>query len=497
MPLSKLTLTQDVTTKRPQRRNKERLICLLTILLFGCTSEPEPKLPQTTLSRSFDGVEATPTSLPAAGIDWQEYITDSDLSKLITLALQKNHSLKVALLRVEEARATYGIVKADRTPTVNASGAVNRARIPGDISGLGEAITGNQFQLSVGISSWEADFWGRVRNLNEAALEGYLASDDNRRAATLSLIAQISKTYLSLRELDERIRIAQKTSETRKISLQLFRRRVELGATSPLELTQVELLSLQAETLISQLQQAREIEAHALSLIVGEEIILQPFADPVGTLIVFTELDTGLPSELLINRPDISAAEHNLRAANANILAARAAFFPRIALTASAGTASTELNGLFKDGSGTWNFSPSISVPIFDGGRLQSALDVASIRRDAAIAQYEQTIRASFRDVVDALSTKQWLREQMHSLDATANILKERCRQAKLRYDSGAARYLEVLDAERDLLNTSQELVKVRHAILSNQISLFTALGGGSNRLPEPPNVLPPIDPTL
>ncbi len=467
------------------------IACLALLLLSGCTVDPEPDNPPPIISKNFDGTESTATSLPAASIDWKEYINDTELCGLIGRAFEKNRSLRVVALRVEEARAAYGIIKADQTPTLNAGASGIRARIPGDLNGFGTAITGNQFQLSVGISSWEADFWGRIRNLNDAALENYLVSEDNRRAATLGLISQISKTYLNLRELDERIGLAKQTAESRKASLQLFRRRVELGATSKLELSQVELLSLQAETLISQLQQARAIEGHALNLLVGAPVTLVPLTAPLSYRNIFPEIETGLPSALLINRPDISAAEHALKAAKANIKAARAAFFPRIALTATAGTASAELNGLFKDGSGAWNFSPSISLPIFDGGRLQAALDVATIRREQSVAQYEQVIQASFRDVADALTTKQWLTEQARSIDATTSVLAERSRQAKLRYDSGAARYLEVLDAERDLLSASQESVKVRHAILTNQIALFIALGGGAHRLPDLLNTTP------
>ena len=461
--------------------------CILSLVLLslcGCATETVDDTLPPVLSKSYDGKESTSSSQPAAGIDWKDFITDPELRNLIGRALEKNRNLRLVALRVEEARAAYGIAKADQTPTLNAGAAATRARIPSDLTGFGTAVTGNQFQLSVGISSWEADFWGRIKNLNEAALQNYLASEDNRRAASLSLIAQISKSYLSLRELDERIDIAKQTSESRKATLQLFRRRVEMGATSKLELTQVELLSLQAETLISQLQQARSIESHALSLLVGEEVYLAPITSSLSTRKIFSEVEAGLPSALLTNRPDISAAEHELKAAKANIIAARAAFFPRIALTAAAGTASSELNGLFKDGSGSWNFSPSISLPIFDGGRLKAALDVATIRREQSIAHYEQVIQASFRDVADALSNQQWLEEQVKSLNATTSVLSERSRQAKLRYDNGAARYLEVLDAERDLLTASQELVKVRHAILNNQIALFIALGGSANRLP-------------
>ncbi|MBN9426714.1 MAG: efflux transporter outer membrane subunit, partial [Burkholderiales bacterium] len=263
-------------------------------------------------------------------------------------------------------------------------------------------------------------------------------------------------------------------------SLNIFRRRVELGATSRLELTQVDLLWRQASALVAQLEQARATQAHALALLVGAPIDLPPAGDRLDGAAMFRAVEPGIPSDLLLQRPDIVAAEHALKAANANIGAARAAFFPRIALTGSLGTASAALDGLFKSGSSAWTFAPSISLPIFDGGRRQASLDLATVRRDQAITAYEQVVQSAFRDVSDALSARRWLDEQTEILRATLQVQSERARLAKLRYDSGAARYLEVLDAERELLAAEQQLVQIERARLAVQVTLYAALGGGS-----------------
>jgi len=461
------------------------LIWLALASLTGCTPDTVPE-PATLKPPAM--FEATPnaSSNLAAEMAWQDYITDPQLKELIKRALAGNLNLRMVALRAEQMRAIYGIQKADLTPTLNASGEATRSRIPADLNASGSALTSNQFQLAVGLSNWEADFWGRIRALNENALENYLANEQGHRAATLSLVSQISLAYLNLRDLDERITLAQQTANSRADSLRIFRRRLELGASSKLEVTEIELLYLQATTLIAQLRQTRAEQAHALSLLVGEPIVLQPSEHPLQADSVFAEIPVGLPSDLLLNRPDISAAEHNLKAARANIEAARAAFLPRIALTASAGTASAELTGLFKDGSQALVFSPTISVPIFDGGRLQASLDLATLRRDEAVANYELSIQSGLREVNDALSARRWLTEQAHSLDTTEQVLLERSRLAKLRYNSGAASYLEVLDAERDLLTASQQFVQVRHAILASRALLYVALGGGSRHLDTP-----------
>ncbi|MFZ2987674.1 efflux transporter outer membrane subunit, partial [Ideonella sp.] len=392
--------------------------------------------------------------------------------------------LRLAVLRVDEARAAYGIQRAEQQPGLGASVDGARARIPADLNLTGQPLVGNQFQVGLGLASWELDFWGRVRSLKGAALETYLASDEARRAVTLALIHQVAQSYLALRETDERLALARRAEASRQESLRIFRRRVELGATSKLELTLVELLWQQAHALVTQLELTREQQAHALTLLVGRPVALQPASTPLSAAWIVAPLPPGLPSALLVQRPDILAAEHGLLAGDAQIGAARAAFFPRIALTGAFGTASAELDGLFQPGSTAWNWAPSISLPLLDGGRRAAALELARVRREQALVRYEQTVRSAFRDVSDALAARRNLAEQVQTVNATLAVQTERARLAKLRYDSGAARYLEVLDAERDLLALAQQAVQVRRAQLSAEVSLYAAIGGGSLSFP-------------
>lgn len=454
----------------------------LCLGLAGCAPlAPEPAHLTFPVPDIYPGLEHRGKSaVPVITLDWHEHFTDPALRGLLDQALANNRELRVAVLRVAEARAAYGIQQADRLPTLATSFAATRSGVPGDLNLTGKPLVGNQFQLGVGFTSWEIDFWGRVSSLNEAALQNFLSTDAARRAATVGLIAEVANAYLTLRELDERLVLAKRTLDSRATSLRIFRRRVELGATSKLELTQVELLWQQATVLVAQLEQARATQANALSLLVGAPLELPPASQPLDEMTLARELAPGLPSDLLVARPDIVAAERALLAASANIDAARAAFFPRISLTAFGGTASAELDGLFRSGSQSWNFAPTLALPIFDGGRRQAALDLAEVRRDQAVARYEQTIQAAFRDVSNALAAQHWLAEQVTALRATLALQTERARLAKLRYDSGAVRYLEVLDAERDRLAVEQQLVQTRRAQLSVQVALYAALGGGS-----------------
>jgi multidrug efflux system outer membrane protein len=297
------------------------------------------------------------------------------------------------------------------------------------------------------------------------------------------VISQVAHGYLGLRELDERLVLARRTAASREASSRIFRRRFELGAASKLDLTQVELLALQASALTAQLEQARAVEAHAMTLLLGDAADLSPWAEPLDTSVLLAALEPGMPSELLLNRPDIEAAEHALKSANASVGAARAYFFPRLALTGVFGTASTELDGLFRAGSRSWSLAPSVSLPVFDSGRGAAAVELSKVQRDQAAVRYEQTVRTAFRDVADALSARHWLGLQVQTLRETLTVQTERARLAKLRYDHGADRYLEVLDAERGLLGAQQQLVQTQHAWLAAQVALYAALGGGSRHV--------------
>lgn len=416
-------------------------------------------------------------------LPWQAYITHQPLQQLITTALNNNSDLQLALFRMEEARATYGIRRADQFPSFNLNGQGARARQPGDITGLGDSQVNSEYRAEVGLSSWEIDLWGRVRNLKEAAMREFLASAKNQQAIRASLIAEVTRAYLGLRELDERLLLTEATIRSREDSYRIFQRRNQVGSTSALELAQVEILLIQARTLGAELEQARASQRNALQLLLGTPVDF-PKADQHAADVpddaVFAQLQVGLPSELLLARPDIQAAEHQLFAAKANIRAARAAFFPKITLIGGWGSASTELDGLFEGGSRAWSFVPSISLPIFDGGRLRSQLDLATVRSNIAVTAYEKSIQVAFREVADALAARQWLTQQVELQHQALEAQTRRAHLAQLRYDSGAAAYLEVLDAQRDLLDSQQSLVQVRRNLLDSHINLYTALGGGT-----------------
>ena len=450
-----------------------------TLALAGCASMAPPYAPPP-LPVAAQYPETDPAGAHAADMAWQAYFADARLQALIAQALASNRDIRIAALRVEEARAAYGIQRAEQFPTIALGASGSRARVPGDLSVTGRPMTSAQYQTGLNVSAWELDFWGRVRSLKDSALQTLLASDEARRAVGVALVAQVANGYLSLRELDERVALARATVDSRAESLRIFTRRFEVGSISKLDLTQVETLLSQALSLSAQLEQARAVQAHALAQLVGGPVDLTPDTRRFDDASVLQPLHAGLPSALLTQRPDLMAAEHQLRAAQANIGAARAAFFPTISLTAAYGTASAELSGLFDSGSGAWNFAPRLVLPIFDAGRIRANMDLAEVRRDVAVANYEKSVQGAFREVADALSNRRWLALQVDIGKTTLAAQSERARLAKLRYDNGAAPYLEVLDAQRDLLTVEQQLVQTRRALLSSQVSLYAALGGGA-----------------
>lgn len=437
-----------------------------------------PALPVAT---SYPAQDAQSTEgLSAATVAWRDYFTDPVLQRLIDTALENNRDLRIAALRVVEAGAAFRIQRSERFPELGVNARGGRARVPADLNPSGSAIVGGEYRAEVGLSSWELDLWGRVRSLEDAALQSWLASDSARQAVHLALIAQVAEGYLGLRAIDERVAIARRTVATREESYRIFTRRSEVGSSSRLDLTQVRTLLTSARELLAQLEQDRAMQLNALALLLGAAPGELPELTPFDESMVMVRVRPGLPSELLTSRPDILSAEHRLRASNANIGAARAAFFPRIALTGAFGTASADLNGLFDSGSRAWSFMPTVSLPIFDGGRRRANLELSEVRRDIAVADYEKTIQVAFREVADALSAGKWQADRLSLLRTQQETQEERARLAQLRYDNGSATFLEVLDAQRDLLDAQQQLVQARRSLLSSQIALYAALGGGT-----------------
>jgi len=398
------------------------------------------------------------------------------LKQLIGTALANNRDLRVAMLNVEQTRAAFQIRRADQYPTVNA--AANASRGPGAANGN---LT-NSFSVGLAVTAWEIDFFGRIASLKETALAQYLASDEGRKAAQMSLVSSVTNTWLGILADEELLAITRQALGTREESLKLTRMRFDNGVSSGLDFQQATSLTESARSTLAQAQRQRALDENALVLLLGQPVpegVLAGGAARLSDAVSLPDVPAGLPSELLIKRPDIRQAEQSLIAANANIGAARAAFFPRIALTAQAGTASNQLSGLFK--SGAWGFSiaPSLLLPIFDAGRNQAGLESANASRSIAVAQYEKSIQTAFREVADGLAGREALVEQMRAQRAQAAAEAQRFKLSDLRYRNGIASYLDILDAQRALFAAQQAVVQVRLAQLQNQVLLYKALGGG------------------
>ncbi len=456
---------------------------LATLGMSACTTlMPDYERPAAPVPSVWS--EDAPLATAAAeGIDqvtWQEFFADARLKELIARALEHNRDLRVAALNIEQARAQYNIQRSDLFPSVNATGGQTAQRVPGDLSASGDSMVTRQYSANLGLSAYEFDFFGRVRSLNEQALANYLATEEAYRSARNSLIAEVANAWLRYGASSELLTLARQTLETREKSLELTRLSFEGGAVSALDLRQTETLMLRARADVarqaSQVAQAR----NALELLVGGSIdpgtMPHKIEDAQGAVI---RLASEIPSEVLTQRPDILAAEQQLRAANANIGAARAAFFPRITLTTSVGTASAELDGLFGGGSGVWSFIPQISLPIFDGGRLRANLEVAEVQRDIAVARYENAIQSAFREVSDALADRAHLSEQVDAQEALLEAARAGHDLSEARYRTGLDSFLGLLDAQRTLYSAEQELIAVRLNEALNRVALYKLLGGG------------------
>lgn len=464
---------------------------LAALLLVGCSQLPAYEKPLPPVASTFPrSTPADSTLTKVENIGWQTFFGDEKLRALISTALANNRDLLLAVRRVEEVRALYGIQQANRLPTISGSASGSRFEIPAGVlpiqrDGATNQILLNQFQVGLISSIWELDFWDRLRSLEVAALETYLATDEARHAVQASVIAQVSGSYLIERELDERIDLAMRTIETRYQSARIAQRRFEVGSAARMDAVKAETLLSQAQAELAVLQRLREQNHNALELLAGH-----PWPDEHRSLgNIETEfvhrIDAGLPSDLLIQRPDLRAAERRLKAANANIGAARAAFFPRIALTGSLGLASRELNDLFSGNNHSWSFAPGITLPLFDGGRNQAGLDLARAQYNSAVTEYERSVQNAFREVADVLAERHWLAEQIQAQRTSLETQRERSRITALRYQQGATAYLEVLDAERELFATEQALVQTRRAYLASGIKLYSVLGGGGGAIDE------------
>jgi outer membrane protein, multidrug efflux system len=441
------------------------------LVLAGCSFAPTYERPDAPVAQAWQ-VKASSEAPLASEVAWRDFAQDERLREAIALALANNRDLRLAALNIEQVRAQYQIQRAASLPTVNAA-------LTGTRQSTGDKEITNAFTAGLAMSGWELDFFGRIASLKDAALAQYMASQEARNAAQTSLVASVASTWLSLQTSEELLALTQRTLKTREDSLRLTRLRYDSGVVSALDLRQAESLLAAARTTLAQQQRQRALDLNALTLLLGQTVpeSVLPVSSDAAT--VLADVAPGIPSEVLMQRADVKAAEQQLIVANANIGAARAAFFPRISLTASVGSASSELSGLFKSGSWGFSLAPQALLPIFDAGRNQAGLEVAKAQRDIAVAQYERAIQTAFREVSDALAGRDTLIQQWDALEAQAQAESERFRLADLRYRNGVATYLDVLDAQRSLFTTQQALSQTRLAQQQNRVALYKALGGG------------------
>ncbi len=465
-------------------KNLYACLAMAAVLLSGCTLTPKYTRPEAPIPAdwpsgpAYQKTPAAPEAQAAADLKWREFFTDERLRQVIATALENNRDLRVAALNVERARALYRIQRAELYPTLEADAIARKERAR--ISGAGSLSTIEQYSVNLGVTAWEIDFFGRIRSLEKRALEEYFATEQARRSAQILLISEIANAYLTLAADRENLKLAQSTLKTQQEAYHLISRRFEVGLAPELDLRQVQTRVDAARVDVAQFTELAAQDENALNLLAGSPVPAKLLPAELSAVKPLPDAAPGTPSEVLLTRPDILQAEHVLKAANANIGAARAAFFPRVSLTTAAGTASGELSGLFQTGSFIWSYAPRIVLPIFDA-RIWSGLAATKVEREIVLAQYERAIQGAFREVADALARKGTLGDQMEAqqslLDATAKTY----RLSTARYEKGIDIYLNVLDAQRSLYSAQQGLIAIRLAKLANQVRLYAVLGGGAD----------------
>ncbi len=458
--------------------------------LGGCTLTPPYERPLAPVAQAWPAgtASATAESGPlASSLAWREVFVDPRLQGLIDLALVQNRDLRVAVGNIQRARAQYRVQRAELIPGVALSASQARSRTPQDVAGFsapgsaGGALDLDSYSVNLGVSAYELDLFGRVRSLSNAGLETFFAAEENRRAAQISLISEVAGAYLALAADQDLLGVTQDTLKARQAAYDINRKRFDAGAVSQLDLDQTQTLVEQARSDAAAAAAQVTQDLNALRLVVGAEppASLLPRGDVAGVAIL-ADLRPGLPSDVLTQRPDVMAAEHALKAQNANIGAARAAFFPRISLTGSLGASSTSLDGLFSAGTGAWSFAPQITLPIFGMAANAANLSGARAGRDIAVAQYEKAIQVAFREVADALAVRATLRKRGDAQERLAAAALNAQRLTQARYDSGIDSYLALLDAQRTAYAAQQSLIATRRLAAANRVELYRALGGGA-----------------
>ena len=460
--------------------NKFTAPFLAVALLSGCSLAPRYEPPAATIASTYPVGSGAIDDFAIDALAWPEFFGDARLRAVIGLALEHNSDLQVAALNIERVRALYNIQRTALIPSLNGTASGVRQRLPGDLNNSGSSVTASTYSVGLEIPSYELDFFGRVTSLRDQVLQQYLATEEAARSARISLISAVARQYLVSLALDEQFTLAEQTLASAEHAYVLNQQSFDAGVASELDLATAEAQRESVRATLASITQQRDQAHNALTLLVGTPLPKDlPVAGSLATQNLISDLPVGLPADLLTHRPDILAAEHSLQAANANIGVARAAFFPSIKLTASGGTASADLNGLFESGSGTWRFAPSITVPIFAAGVNRARLEVAEIEQRIEVVRYQKAIQTAFREVADALAVRQSIGVQIEAQTARVAAAQRRFDLSTQRFEAGVDSYLTVLLAEQELFAAKQALIQARLAESTNLTALYAALGGG------------------
>ncbi len=466
---------------------RHRIALLMLVFATGCSLQPVYERPAAPVAGAFPSgaaykvMQSGPqgTALPAAEIGWRDFLRDARLQRLVEIALANNRDLRVAMLNVEQVRAQYRIQRAALFPQVGAFADASRTHTPAGISAGGTANTSQTYEVGASMS-WEIDFFGRLKSLGDAALQQYFASAYGRQAAEILLVSQVADQYLTLLAFDEQLQVTQQTTKAAQASFDIAKLQFDTGTGTELALRQAQTVVELAQANHAAQVRGRAQAENALVLLLGQPIPADlPPPVRLGSQPILADIPEGLPSDLLARRPDILQAESMLRSENADIGAARAAFFPSISLTGSLGTASASLAGLFGAGTAAWSVIPSLTLPIFNAGALKASLDVAKVRKDIGIAQYEKSIQGAFREVSDGLAARGTYDDQLAALERYSSAQQRRLELSDFRYRNGVDNYLTVLTAQTDYYNAQLSVVATRLQRLTNLVDLYRALGGG------------------
>jgi outer membrane protein, multidrug efflux system len=460
-------------------RCRALLICGAVLALGGCSLAPKYARPPSPVPPAFPAAATAADAPIAPDVPWQEFFTDARLRSVVEQALANNRDLRIATLNVERVQDLYRIQRADRFPAVNVGASVSTQQVPDRATRTGDGYRSTQYTIALGVTSWELDFFGRVRSLESAALEQYLSTEQTGRGTQLALVAAVAQAYLARAADADGLKLARSTLEAQESSLALIQKSRDFGMASDLELSQIRSQVEAARADIARYTAFVALDLNALQVLVGVPVNPDLLADGLASVNPPRPISAGLSSDVLLRRPDILAAEHQLRSANASIGAARAAYFPRISLTVGVGLESTELSSLFGAGTGLWSFAPQIVQPIFNAGATKAKVKVSMVDRQIAVARYEKGIQQAFAEASNALTLRQTLVSQREAQEALVKALDETYRLSEARYKAGIDGYLGVLVAQRALFAAQQGLVSVRFAEQANLVTLYKVLGGG------------------